>query len=360
MLMLVDRLGVGGSEYSTLELVRELAIMGHRVGVATAGGPLEAEFQRAGAAVHLLGGDGRAGVQGTEGWARKLADLVLKRGYRYLDVQMPRSLAPGTRAAALTGIPLFITVRGTYYHREQLRRSAVAAARVIVNSRSLVPWVAGLVDPVRITVIPSGISLPPGPAVAPSTSPTPVIACLARLAGRKLPVALALLGALEVLARQGVAFTATIAGPAGNYSEVRSLTATVNRAAGREAVTVCGTIPRLRLADFWRGGTVAVASGRAAVEALGHGVPVLAAGEEGYFGPVTTDNLVAAADSCFGDHAGPIQVTAGAFVRDLAAILPGTAGDHRPDHAVQEYLRRYHDPWRVALETCRLFQICGG
>lgn len=113
MLQVVPRLGVGGVERGTLEIVEAIAEAGGRPLVATAGGELEFRVERAGGEIFRMNADAKNPATLWQN-ARLMKRLIREE---QVDVVHARSRAPAWSAywaARQTGKPFVTTFHGTY------------------------------------------------------------------------------------------------------------------------------------------------------------------------------------------------------------------------------------------------------
>ncbi len=154
----------GGVERSTVDIARCLVASDAAALVASAGGRLIHELERARATHHAMP---LASKNLFVIWAnaRRLARLIKKQG---VDLVHARSRAPAWSAllaARRTGRPFITTFHGTYNFRGPLKRwynSVMARGdRVIANSRFIARHMVANydVDTARIRVIPRGIDI---------------------------------------------------------------------------------------------------------------------------------------------------------------------------------------------------------
>ena len=164
ILQVIPRLDAGGAERSTVEIADAIVRAGGRALVATAGGRLAQEIEKAGGEIIELPVHSKnpAVIWNNGG---RLARLARKRG---VEVIHARSRAPAWSALAAArrlGAPFVTTYHGAYEARSQLKRlynsSMLRADCVIANSRFTAAAIerAGEIDPRKIRIIPRGADL---------------------------------------------------------------------------------------------------------------------------------------------------------------------------------------------------------
>lgn len=164
VLQVLPTLGTGGVERGTIDVARALVAAGWRALVASAGGPLVREVERAGAEHVALPVDSKNPFV-MRGNIDRLADLVRTHD---IDIVHARSRAPAWSArgaAARAGAHFVTTFHGTYNVGNPLKKAYNAimtrGERVIAISQFIGRHVVADygADPARVVVIPRGIDL---------------------------------------------------------------------------------------------------------------------------------------------------------------------------------------------------------
>lgn len=149
--------------------------------------------------------------------------------------------------------------------------------------------------------------------------------------GEETEAALQLIAAAPLLAARIPGLQLMLAGDGARLPELEAHAAEVNDRLGRRAVLLPGhrdDIPQLLALA-----TVAVGSGRFALEAAGAGVAVIAAGAAGFAGVVTEESASVARFTCYGRHGRLEPVTARALATEIAGLYQYP--DHRAHFAAQ-------------------------
>ncbi|WP_123691265.1 glycosyltransferase family 4 protein [Allostella humosa] len=162
VLQLLPALHVGGVERGTVDVALALRAAGWRAVVASAGGPLVAELERAGAVHVTLPLDSKNPLT-IRANSRRLVEVI----DRYdIDIVHARSRAPawaGWLAARAAGRHFVTTFHGTHSHGNWAKRRYNAimgrGERVIAISQFIAEHAYGVygVPPERIRIIPRGI-----------------------------------------------------------------------------------------------------------------------------------------------------------------------------------------------------------
>jgi glycosyltransferase involved in cell wall biosynthesis len=164
ILQVIPRLDAGGAERTTLEVAKAISSAGGKALVATAGGRLSAEIEKAGGEIIFMPVHSKnpAMIWFNSG---ALARLIRNR---HVDLIHARSRAPawGALAAAKkTGVPFVTTYHGAYEEKGPVKRyynsSMLRGDCVIANSRYTGESIinSNLIDPQRVRIIPRGADL---------------------------------------------------------------------------------------------------------------------------------------------------------------------------------------------------------
>ncbi len=163
----------------------------------------------------------------------------------------------------------------------------------------------------NLPVVPTGYLLPPASDVPTARNrflaeelgiddDAPVVLLADHFRGGETNVALLLIEAAPRIAERVPGVQIVIAGNGLRLSELESRALEVNDRLGRRAVLLPGH--RDDLPQLLAFATVAVGSGRFAMEAIGAGVATVAAGAAGMVGTFTADTMQVAQFSCAGTH----------------------------------------------------------
>lgn len=163
VLQVIPALDAGGAERTTVEIARAIVAAGGRALVATSGGRLCAEVEKAGGRVFLLPVDAKNPLTIIANRGR-LADLIRREA---VDIIHARSRAPAWSAllaARATGIASAATYHGAYRDRSPLKRlynSGIARADLVIANSAFTAAAVFAAYPVgdRLRLIPRGADL---------------------------------------------------------------------------------------------------------------------------------------------------------------------------------------------------------
>ncbi len=164
VLQVTPDLNVGGAERTTVDVARAVALAGGKALIATAGGRLVAEAERAGARVIIGPYDSKNPLTV---W-RNVARLIDVINAEHVAIVHARSRAPAWSAmwaARRAGIPFVSTYHGIYKAGNSLKRAYNAVMAngdvVIANSQYTAAHVLAehKIDPSKLVTIPRGIDI---------------------------------------------------------------------------------------------------------------------------------------------------------------------------------------------------------
>ena len=291
ILMLTDRLAIGGAETHIYELARELRRAGHSVVLASGGGAYADKMRAEGFPHRRLPFDSRNAFALAA--ARRELWLLLRRGN--FDMVHAHARLPAFLAAPLCRrlkLPFLTTAHWVFCAqgwRGKLSRWGTHTFAVSPDIKSYLQ-IAYALPHENITVIRNGIDtdrFSPAPRAGGGR-----LLHISRLDEGRGACAAALLRIAPRLAAGGFCRSLTIVG-GGDMQEALEIQAeAINRRLGVPFVRMVGAqadvLPFLREADAF------VGVSRAALEAMACGLPVILAGDEGYLSILTEENAARA------------------------------------------------------------------
>jgi glycosyltransferase involved in cell wall biosynthesis len=306
VLQLLKGLEVGGLETYVIKLARALSSAGHRVIVASSGGALLPQLDRAGVPHFHLSFSSPAAA----GAILKLRQLIRREKVELLNAHNWTAGAIGYLASYLAGIPYVFTVHGVrkdiqrfmvfYWGRKVIALSPESRERLVrrwgLEEDRVVESIIG-VDTEIFSPRPADQRLAESLGLDPQA---PKIAHICRFRRTKAAVALALIEAAPTLEKLCPGVQALLVGGGVLEDKVRHFARQMNKAVGRTMYVCTGS--RDDVADLLNLGGVVVGTASVALEAMSCGKPLVAAGKAGFFGLVTPENFEQAYSSCFGDH----------------------------------------------------------
>lgn len=324
VLMLVNRLNVGGTETYVLALAKQLIKLGIQVGVGSYGGPLAPMFRASGVQVHLLPPSERRRP------AKYFRTLAEKNGYSVIHGHD----TPSFRWISAWGQPgkgriFVITLHGKYVGQVPTLTAAKLAKAVVASSPQMAQWGAKRgIDAAKLVYSPNGIDtfrFKPDARTAKwkarwkAQNAFPVIVYAGRFQAPKHLIALKLIQAANrVLARYPKSVF-VFTGPGPHLNTLRKAAAGIQTKYGVHRMIVQPALTDVRQL-YWAADLV-VGTGRVALEAMACGKPVLAVGVSGYSGPVTPQTLARSIRDHFGDHGASAPATPDRIANGLVEML---------------------------------------
>ncbi|MDR6550266.1 glycosyltransferase family 4 protein [Paenibacillus qinlingensis] len=307
VLMVLDQLAPAGTETHVLSLTKSLIQRGHRVALVSSDGELRSSFEQVGCTVYLLDSP-EGGSTNNLGWIEKLQNIMKMGNFDCVHAHQTPSGLLAAEAANSEGIPLIFTTHGTYYPKDSLGSLLSQSKAVISVSKPVQQYVDHIGYPSY--VIPNGIDLG---EFYPSSQHTKVrselgisessilIVYASRLAWGKATACDILLRAMKDLHRYGwLQFELVVVGDGPKRDAIQRLADFIHKECGRTFIHLAGQ--QTHMHDYYNAADIVVGTGRVALEALATEKPVLAIGNNGFFGWVEPDNYEDAWSLYFGDH----------------------------------------------------------
>ncbi|HHT73553.1 MAG TPA: glycosyltransferase [Firmicutes bacterium] len=342
ILMLVDSLGIGGTETHVLAIAKVLQKKGHNVIIGTGGGPMASRYKDAGLEVFLMPfqSDNPLYTNYTA-LLDQTRKLVRERQIQLIHAHQIAGLKVAAQIWQELLVPLVFTIHGMFYPRRRLQSLIDSCAHVIAVSPPAAAWAKkqlGL-PASQISVIPNGIDIShfkPGTASSFKNElgmdeKQPLITLCSRIAWGKTRVIEDAIYAVEELHQaEGVHLAIVGSGPDSPF--VHALANMVNQRQGYDIIHLTGAM--LDPVDAYRAADIVIGTARVALEAMSTCTPVIAAGNSGYFGPVTPSNFSRGWEVYFGDHDFLTLPSKSQLQHDITAMLHGRI------RAEQDVLRR--------------------
>jgi glycosyltransferase involved in cell wall biosynthesis/GT2 family glycosyltransferase len=329
ILMLVDSLGIGGTETHVLGIASALLGRKHKIIIGTSGGPMTARYQQAGLeVVHMPFQTDNPLYTNYTALLSQTRELVRERSIDLIHAHQIAGLKVAAQVSQELLVPLVLTVHGMFYPRRRLQSLIDSCAHVIAVSPPAAAWVRRhLGYPAKqLSVIPNGIDIKHfRPGDAPDfrrelgvAENEPLVTLCSRIAWGKTRVIEDTMSAVEELnGENGVHLALVGSGPDSPF--VHAMANMINHRHGRDIIHFTGAL--LDPVDAYRAADVVIGTARVALEAMSVGKPVIAAGNSGYFGPVTPENFAQGWEVYFGDHDFLSLPSKTQFQRDIRELL---------------------------------------
>lgn len=361
ILLLIDSLGLGGAETHVYDLARELSQLGHSVSVASAGGALARQLKKCGVRHIKIRFFTRGVILGVHDYFR-LRSLVKQEKFDIIHAHSRRAALIGERIAHRARVCFVTTAHAKFSVspiKKYMSRWGYYVSAVSEDIATYLSEEYGI-SPKRIKIIPNGVDtahfLPDDEA---RESGERRIVFVSRLDADCSAAAYALCRMGERLSLRYGKIKIMIVGGGSEYPSLSLLAAHMNRILGYPAIELCGGLSDVR----WvlRGADAFVGVSRAAIEAMSMGINTVLAGNEGFFGMVTPENIKKAAEDNFcGRKSGrfdeELLFEAITSVLDMPPIAALAQGD-----AVRRYIVSHHSAAECAKKTLDFYRsaICG-
>ena len=290
ILILTDRLGIGGAETHIAQLARSLWERGEEVFVASSGGVTANRLKEMGIPQINMPLNSHSPIR----WLllrRKIRILIRQEGFDvvHAHARVPALLIHGMRRLGCAEI---VTVHAKFRAgslRHLLSRWGEKSIAISEDLRTYLHNVYGI-PMQRITVVPNGIDLSHFTTDTPkAASDTIRILFASRLDEDCSRGAELLCDIAPALAKQLPNIRITIVGGGNQMPKIAEHAEKINHVLGFSCITMCGTVadmaPLLRKQDIF------VGVSRAALEAAACGCTVILCGNEGYGGILTEETF---------------------------------------------------------------------
>jgi len=147
VLMLVNRLNIGGTETHVLSLAKQLKKEGVDVIIGTGGGPLAPLFLGSGLEIaHLPFQTDNPVYSEYKLLLEKTKQLVQERSVNLIHAHSIAALKVGVQVSDETLVPCTATIHGKFYPPRQLRSLLDRCSKTIAVSQPVVTWLSKAID----------------------------------------------------------------------------------------------------------------------------------------------------------------------------------------------------------------------
>ena len=354
ILILTDRLGIGGAETHVAQLAKSLFDLGEEVIVASAGGTLADWLEKQGIA-HIRMQLGTHSLPRLLMLRRKIRQLIKQE---QIDVAHAHARVPAflIRGVKRLGCAEIVTVHAKFragFLRRALSYWGEQSIAVSEDLRVYLRDVYGI--PVqRISVIPNGIDLSCFlPNHSKKGSDTLRILFASRLDADCSRGAELLCEITPRLAEHIPNLCITIAGGGEKMQEIAQRANKINQTLGFFCISVCG--PVQDMAALLQRQDIFVGVSRAALEAVACGCSVILCGNEGYGGILTNESFWQASLSnfCARDAQKP---NAQFLLDDLLTLATSPLLREECTTDCRRLLEKHYDAASVCLQTMSVYQ----
>lgn len=347
ILILTDRLDMGGAETHIALLASELSKGGHEVTVASSGGIIADRLKD----LNIRHISMPLGTHSPIRWLilrRKIRNFVRREGVHvaHAHARVPALLIHGVRRLGCAEI---VTVHAKFRAgllRRLFSRWGERSIAVSEDLRACLHSVYG-VPMQRICVIPNGIDLSAfRPTIQEKSRDTLRILFASRLDADCSLGAELLCEIAPALAKKVQNLRITIAGGGEKMPEIAERAAKINSTLGFSCILACGAVQDM--SSLLQEQHIFVGVSRAALEAAACGCSVILCGNEGYGGILSKESFLQAALSNFCAR-GSQKPTAESLLNDLLTLA--ASPDLCCKHALE--CRRLLENWCDSASVCR-------
>ena len=354
ILILTDRLGIGGAETHIAQLAKALFDAGEEVFVASTGGVTADRLKEIGIPQINMPLNSHSPLR----WLllrRKIRMLIQQERFDvvHAHARVPALLIHGMRRLGCAEI---VTVHAKF--RSGFLRHILSCwgEQSIAISEDLRIYLHNVyqIPMQRITVIPNGIDLSHfSPSSKKETSESIRILFASRLDEDCSRGAELLIEIAPALSKQIPSLRITVAGGGNKMSEIAERAQKINHLLGFSCVSLCGTVedmaPLLQKQDIF------VGVSRAALEAAACGCSVILCGNEGYGGILTKETFWNASLSNFcarGEH----LPDANRLLRDVLALASSNALRKKCSLECRALLEKWYDGSSVCEQVKNVYR----
>lgn len=354
VLLLTDRLAIGGAETHIAVLLHELRRRGVAAEVGSAGGPYAERLTREGVRHHTLPFTARS-PWGLCAAVRRLAALLQSGQY---DLVHAHARVPAFLAEPLCRrlhIPMVTTAHWVFRADGWRGRLSRWGDHTLAVSADIQEYLLHHYPLTRdqISLTCNGIEeaifypRPGGPACRGR------LLHISRLDKGRAAAAAALIHLAPRLAARGAA-QLTIVGDGNAYEALHKEATAVNRALGFPFLHMPGSVEEV--APLLRENDIFIGVSRAALEAMACGLPTILAGDEGYLSlltPAVTDAAEACNYCCRG--APPLEEEH--LLRDISLLLADSEMQQRMGAFAVSYIRTHYTAERMGEDALRAYRL---
>ena len=319
VLMVIGDMDRGGVQTHVYELSKNIVFLGNSVTVMSRGGRLVDGLLREGVEHIVLPLDSKD-LYSMFKCVRTIKKYVKERRIDIVHAHTRQAAFLASIACESTGVPFVTTVHANYRPNAILDRMSRWGRGQIAVSYDLVRYLllnGRNVFSENIHVIPNGIDtdrFSPRQTVGDSKK----IVFASRMDSDCSLAALALIDIAEDLHSRYPDLEIVLCGDGDMSDEIRIMAERVNIRIEKAVIKVLGYVDSME--TVLRGACAFVGVSRAALEAMSCGVPVILAGNEGYIGRVTKENLSLCESTNFCCR-GAGRITVEGFKNDVACLL---------------------------------------
>lgn len=356
ILLLTDRLDVGGAETHIAQLATGLLKLGNEVWVASAGGALADRLEKQGVVQIRMPLGSHSPIR----WwlmRRKIHNLIKRERFdiAHAHARIPALLIRGARKLHCAEI---VTVHAKFRSgllRRLLSRWGEHSIAVSEDLRAYLHSVYAIPTE-RISVIPNGIDLARFTPLESKKDTDGMRILFASRLDRDCSRGAELLCEIAPLLTAHIPdLRITVAGGGQKMPDIAQRALKINQNLGFACITVCGIVEDMAL--LMREQDIFVGVSRAALEATACGCAVILCGNEGYGGILTDENFFEASLSNFCAR-GCQKPNAERLLSDLSALISSPSLRQKCTADCRRILESFYNSESVCRQTIDIYQKC--
>jgi len=336
ILITTMRLDIGGAETHIVELAKGLSKEGFNVVVASTGGVYEKELISSNIKVYHVPLDNKKPHNVIKAYYQ-LKDIIIDNS---IDLVHAHARIPGFICGLLhksMGFPFVTTAHGTWKTGHGLRYITNWGQKTVAVSEDIRKYLLDNYkinnEDIKVTI--NGIDTE---KFSPDIDSSDIIkefgidpesrkiVYISRFDSDRSHVINQLLDVIPTLADNIEKLSVLMVGSGNILDEVKQRAASINNSLGRRIVIVTGS--RTDINKFTAAADLFIGFGRSSLEALSAGKPLILAGNQGYIGILSEENLAAAAASNFSGR-GNSLVESSVLAEDILKVLLHMSAEER-------------------------------
>ncbi|MBC8062121.1 MAG: glycosyltransferase [Clostridiaceae bacterium] len=366
VLLAIDSMIIGGTETHVLTLASELIKAGISVVILSDSGALYEEFNKLGCKIYTI--DFPLAIINSEdialGYKNKIKEIIQIEGINIMHLHQSPSGALCIDVANELKIPCVFTVHGLYYQdiaSDRLNN----CTKVISVSEPVFDWLQDFNIP--SVVIPNGIDFNIFyPRVATNIReelqvPEDAFTILyaSRMAWSKAYICENVIKVCSDLRNnENMNIHAFIIGDGHVFNDIKDMADRINNSSNGKFIHLLGE--RTDMVNFYSNCDCVVGTGRVAIEAMACGKPLIATGNQGYFGLLTENNFQEAWKLYFADHEANKINNEQFLYEDLSYIYKNKDHIKKIGEDGYEWARSIFDARRTTEEIIKVYKSALG
>jgi glycosyltransferase involved in cell wall biosynthesis len=362
VLLTMDSMNIGGTETHVLALAKELIRVGIHVAILSNKGPLSDDFKKLGCTIYTM--DFPLTIinsrDNAEIYKNKIKQVIQNERINIIHAHQSTSGVLCIDVANELNIPCIFTVHGLYYQdiaSDKLNK----CTKVISVSEPVFDWLQDFNIP--SLVIPNGVDYnifyPRESTNIRKQLQVPkdafVILYASRMAWGKINVCENVIKACRDLRNiEKMNVHAFIVGDGPGFKGIKEIADRINNSYLRKFIHLFGE--RTDMLEFYSNSDCVVGTGRVALEAMACGKPLIASGNQGYFGLLTQNNFQKARKIYFADHKAMKDNDAHILYEDLKYIYRNKSQVIQIGESSTEWSKDFFDIRRTTQEIIKVYE----